>query len=125
MKIPLGRRETHGLAGAIPLGEFPKVAKLVKSDERYDVYDFKMENLVVSMTLLHNGKETTGHSHDEADEVYLFADGRGEIQLKDKKHKVKKNDIVVIPRGHFHKVFNTSDGDLIFVCVFEKYGERK
>lgn len=109
----------------ISLDKFPKVAKLVKSDERYDVYDFKMENLVVSVTLLHGGKETTGHSHDEADEVYFFAEGRGEIQLKDKKHKVNKNDIVVIQRGHFHKVFNTTDKDLVFMCVFEKYGERK
>lgn len=108
----------------VSLSDFPKVAELVKSDERYEVYDFKMKNLVVSTTLLHKGKETTGHSHS-VEEVYFFAEGKGEVQLNDKRHKVKKNDIVVIPRGYFHKVFNTSGKRLIFICVFEKYGERR
>ncbi|MFQ6105629.1 MAG: cupin domain-containing protein [Candidatus Hydrothermarchaeaceae archaeon] len=108
----------------ISLEKFREVAEIVKSDDRYDVYDIKMDNLVASMTVLHSGKETTGHSHD-ADEVYFFVEGGGKIQLGDEKQEVARNDIILIHRGCFHKVFNNSSSDLIFICVFEKYEGRK
>ena len=37
--------------------------------------------------------------------------------------KVKKGDIVLIPDNAFHKVQNTGDFILEFVCVFD--GKRK
>jgi quercetin dioxygenase-like cupin family protein len=99
-------------------------AKLVKSDDRYIVLDKAMgENLVLSITILHPGKQTTGHSHPVA-EVYFFVEGEGEIELDGKRRRVKSRDIVPIAPNEFHRIYNTSDRDLIFVCVFERYGER-
>ena len=36
-----------------------------------------------------------------------------------KTYNVKTGDIVLIPDGAFHKVWNTGDNDLIFTCVFD------
>ncbi len=99
-------------------------ARLVKSDDRYIVCDKPLgKNLVLSITILHAGKHTTGHSHPVS-EVYFFVEGQGEIELDGKRRSVKSKDIVPIEPDKFHRVYNTSDKDLIFICVFEKYGER-
>lgn len=99
-------------------------ARLVKSDDRYIVCDKPLgKNLVLSITILHAGKHTTGHSHPVS-EVYFFVEGQGEIELDEKRRSVKSKDIVPIEPDKFHRVYNTSDKDLIFICVFEKYGER-
>lgn len=107
------------------LNEFEKVGKIVKQNETYTVIDVsKLNNLNVSLTILHPGKETSGHDHKGSEEVYNFEEGNGEMQLDGKRFRVNEGDIVIIPDGSFHKVFNTSKKDLKFVCVFEKYGER-
>jgi mannose-6-phosphate isomerase-like protein (cupin superfamily) len=109
----------------LSVDEFQKIGKVVKENDVYTVIDVsKLENLVVSKTILHPGKETGGHSHSEADEVYFFVKGNGKMDVGGQKSDVKADDIILIPRGSFHKVFNTSESDLVFVCVFEKYGDR-
>ena len=101
-----------------------KDARLLKSDDRYIVCDKPLgKNLVLSITILHAGKQTTGHSHPVG-EVYFFVEGEGEIELDGKRMRVKSKDVVPIKPDEFHRVYNTSDKDLIFVCAFEKYGER-
>ena len=106
--------------------DFESAGKVVKKNDVYTVIDVsKLENLIVSKTILHPGKETSGHSHDDAEEVYFFIEGEGQMQLGEEKFNVKKDSVVLIPSGSFHKVFNKSDSDLKFVCVFEKYGDRK
>jgi glucose-1-phosphate thymidylyltransferase len=99
-------------------------ARLVKSDDRYIVCDKPFgKNLVLSITILHAGKHTTGHSHPVS-EVYFFVEGQGEIELDGKRGTVRSKDVVLIKSDEFHRVYNTSDKDLVFICVFEKYGER-
>ncbi len=109
----------------ISLSEFPKKAKLVKKDERYEVYDIAMEHLVASMTVLHAGKATTGHAHSDVEEVYYFTQGEGDILLGNEKLKVGAKDVILIPKATFHRVYNTGSGDLIFLSIFERYEGRK
>ena len=97
---------------------------IVKSNETYNVIDnTKLDSLVVSKTELHPGKETGGHNHSGQEEVYIFTNGRGIMVVGNKEYDVKTGDIVLIPDGAFHKVWNTGDdiydGDLIFTCVFD------
>jgi glucose-1-phosphate thymidylyltransferase len=94
--------------------------RLVKSDERYVVCDLGLGNLTLSMTILHPSKETVGHSRPVS-EVYFFVEGKGEIEVDGKRRTVKSKDVVPLQSGEFHRVYNTSDKDLIFLCVFEKY----
>jgi mannose-6-phosphate isomerase-like protein (cupin superfamily) len=103
------------------LEEFKQKAQLVADNERYRIYDLRMERLVLSLTELKPTQATRGHSHKGVEEVYLFIQGQGKMQLGDKKFEVKKGDIVAIPDGMFHRVFNPTQRFLKFFCVFEKY----
>jgi NDP-sugar pyrophosphorylase family protein len=99
-------------------------AKLVKCDDRYVVCDKALsDRLVASITILHPGKQTTGHSHPVA-EVYFFVEGEGEIELDGARYRVRGKDVVPVKPNQFHRVYNTSDKELILVAAFERYGER-
>ena len=48
-------------------------SKVIHSNETYDVIDnTDLNNLIVSKTILHEGKETSGHNHKGQEEVYIF-----------------------------------------------------
>lgn len=100
---------------------FKEKGKLVRSGERYKIYDIDIGKRILSMTILHKGKETSGHSHEDAEELYLFINGEGKIQIGNENKNVKKGNIIFIPKGDFHKVFNLGDNDLIFIAFFPKY----
>ena len=99
--------------------------EIVKQDDRYTVRDnTTLNNLVVSSTHLTAGRATTGHAHAGQEEVYLFHRGVGEMELIDNngrvtKHNVSAGSVVLIPDGHFHRVHNTGDYGLYFVCIFD------
>jgi mannose-6-phosphate isomerase-like protein (cupin superfamily) len=41
------------------------------------------------------------------------------MQVGDARFKIQGGDVVLIPDGEFHRVFNTSNSPLYFVCVFD------
>jgi mannose-6-phosphate isomerase-like protein (cupin superfamily) len=93
---------------------------VLKDTDVYELKDNKkLNNLVISSTHLRANKETTGHSHDGQEEVYLFIRGEGEMEIDNERFPVKENDVVLIEDGEFHKVYNTGDYGLYFVCVFD------
>ena len=93
---------------------------VVNSNETYDVIDnTNLDKLIASKTILHPDKETGGHNHSGQEEVYIFMSGKGSMVVGSKTYSVSTGDIVLIPDGDFHKVWNTEDEDLIFVCVFD------
>ena len=97
-----------------------KDSKIVKQNETYTLIDnTDLNGLIVSKTILHTGKETTGHNHKGQEEVYQFISGKGTIEVGNKVIGVTSGDIVLIPDGEFHKVWNTGLEDLVFVCVFD------
>ena len=98
-----------------------KDSKIVKDNDTYRLIDnTSLNNLVVSKTILHPKKNTTGHNHPGQEEVYHFISGTGYIVVGDREISVEAGDIVLIPDAYFHKVWNTSEiEDLIFVCVFD------
>ena len=98
--------------------------KVIKNNKTYTVIDnTQLKSLIVSKTILHPGKATTGHSHSGQEEVYYFIHGGGRMKLGTSTFSVNAGDIVLIPDGYFHKVWNDSDiEDFVFVCVFN--GER-
>lgn len=92
---------------------------VVKQDDRYVVSDNVLLNhMVVSSTLLHPNKSTTGHRHEGQEEVYIFIQGRGEMELGHKRFEVKAGDTVLVQDGKFHRV-HSADVALYFICVFE------
>lgn len=93
---------------------------VVKNNDTYKVIDNTfLNNLVLSKTVLHPNKHTRGHSHPGQEEIYFFISGSGIMELGDQKFVVKDKSIVLISDGIFHKVYNESDKDLEFICVFD------
>ena len=93
---------------------------IAKQDERYVVKDnTTLKNLVVSSTFLEAKKSTSGHRHAGQEEVYYFVSGKGQMELDHKIFDVGPGDIVLIEDNVFHKVHNTGDYGLYFVCVFD------
>ena len=88
-----------------------------------DVYTLKDNafgnNLVLSSTFLRASQSTNGHEHKGQEEVYMFVDGNGEMEVDDNKFNVKAGDVICIEDGEFHRVHNTGHLGLYFVCVFD------
>ena len=96
---------------------------IVKEDDRYVVLDNStLLKLVPSITKLHPKKSTSGHKHDGQEEVYVFYKGTGIMQIDDSKFEVKQGDVIPVPDGAFHRVFNESSEILEFAAIFN--GER-
>ena len=98
-----------------------KDSKIIKQNDTYTLIDnTDLNGLIVSKTILHPEKETGGHNHTGQEEVYQFVSGYGTMIVGEQVHLVGPGDIVLIPDGDFHKVWNTSKyEDLIFICVFD------
>ena len=95
-------------------------SKIIKQNETYTLIDnTDLNNLVESKTILHPEKHTTGHNHKGQEEVYQFVSGYGTMIVGEQVDLVGPGDIVLIPDGDFHKVWNEGDADLIFICVFD------
>ena len=96
---------------------------LIKEDDRYIVTETEFERLTVSRTILRPEKATSGHSHENQEEVYFFKEGNGEMELDDDTFPVCEGDVVFIKSGVFHKVNNiNATWDLVFDGIF--IGER-
>lgn len=94
--------------------------EVVKEDDRYIVKDnTTLKNLIVSSTSLNPKKSTTGHRHAGQEEVYYFTKGEGQMELDHRIFDVKEGDVVLIEDNVFHKVHNTGDFVLEFICVFD------
>ena len=105
--------------------EYKQRAKLIRNNEIYKVYDLtELKNLNVSLTELYPQKSTTGHSHKNVDEVYVFVDGEGTMEIGEKTLKVKAGDLALVPAGDFHKAHNQGEKILSFLTIFEKYKGR-
>jgi mannose-6-phosphate isomerase-like protein (cupin superfamily) len=93
---------------------------LIKSDDKYELYDNKLlKNLVLSKTKLRANKSTNGHRHAGQEEVYYFISGKGKMELDYRMFDVKAGDVVLVEDNVFHKVHNTGDFWLEFICVFD------
>jgi oxalate decarboxylase/phosphoglucose isomerase-like protein (cupin superfamily) len=93
---------------------------VVKANAVYILRDNKtLKNLVLSQTVLHVNQNTNGHYHVGQEEVYFFMYGKGTMLVGSDQFDVVGGDIVLIPDGLFHKVWNTGESDLVFNCVFD------
>ena len=94
--------------------------KVIKDNDQYILKDNAFgNNLVLSSTLLRANQSTNGHTHKGQEEVYFFVKGQGEMEIDSNRFEVNEGDVICIQDGEFHRVFNTGDFGLYFVCVFD------
>ena len=92
-----------------------------QSNEQYDIWDCDLGGMVVSVTSLHSGQHTNGHSHDYT-EWYRVIEGNGILKYGRGSTLILAPycDWVKIPKGSHHQAFNDSDKEFIFLCVWRK-----
>ena len=60
-------------------------------------------------------REFIWHKHDETDEVFMVVDGELRIDLRDRRLRLKKGEMVVIPNGVEHKPSCTAECRILLV----------
>jgi mannose-6-phosphate isomerase-like protein (cupin superfamily) len=118
-------RKQHKIGSDKTLEAVRKDGILIIDNELYRIYDLHVNELTLSLTELKPGKQTRGHSHTEASEIYFFVDGSGKMQVGRQEYPVEKGSVLVVPRGEFHRVINLSNSTLVFAAVFEGSRESK
>ena len=62
------------------------------------------------------GQATNEHYHVKTEEIYYILQGKGLMEIDGEKQNVKAFDGIAIPPRARHKIINTGDEDLIFLC---------
>ena len=62
------------------------------------------------------GACTQEHYHPRAEEIYFITDGSGEIRIEGETCAVRPGYAIAIPPGRKHKIWNTGDAPLRFLC---------
>lgn len=57
------------------------------------------------------------HSHSVQEQVYHVLDGEGMMEIESERRVVRKHDVVFIPPGVTHAIYNSGLGDLTFIVV--------
>lgn len=99
------------------LEEFKKIAKLIRSDERYDIYDLEIGDVKFCLTELHAEQHTKGHSHPYS-ETYLFLDDATLMLGKLDLIAVNKGTTIAIPPYMFHRVYAPKDSPTSLLSLF-------
>jgi len=78
--------------------------------------------LTCGHTTVYPTGSTTGHSHDNMEEIYYFISGEGIMIVSDDEFPVKAGDCLYVPPGEFHTTIQTGILPLTFVwntCVVD------
>jgi mannose-6-phosphate isomerase-like protein (cupin superfamily) len=62
------------------------------------------------------GQTTHCHRHARSEEIYYILQGEGRVTVGSDVQPVDTGDAVAIPRGTWHRIANTGQGDLVFLC---------
>lgn len=62
------------------------------------------------------GGATTPHYHPLTEEIYYILEGRGRMQIDEQTQDVGPGDAIAIPPDSTHKISNTDDVPLKFLC---------
>ena len=80
-------------------------------------------NLTMGCTTIYPSGSTTGHSHDDMEEVYYVVSGEGEMVVGDDRFPIKSGNALYVPPGEFHTTYQTGILPLTVVWVTGKITE--
>ena len=78
------------------------------------------KRLTLGYTIIYPEGRTTGHSHEDMEEVYFVIQGRGRMEIGDDKFPIREGDAFYVPPGKYHVTYNTGILPLIIVWVTGK-----
>lgn len=62
------------------------------------------------------GATTAGHYHPKTEEIYYILEGVGLMEIGEEKRDIKPGDAIAIPPGAVHRITNTGQVELKFLC---------
>jgi len=77
----------------------------------------KSEIHSVAIATIAVGKASLMHYHPVAEESYYILNGRAKMLLDNEESELTAGQIVLIPPGARHKIYNTGDQELEFLVV--------
>lgn len=75
-----------------------------------------LKNQSLAQATLAPGAATTEHYHPLAEEIYFISQGRARMRVEGRESSMGPGDSVAIPNGHKHKIWNTGEEPLVFLC---------
>ena len=76
----------------------------------------RTENQSLAQATVPAGTSTDAHYHQVSEEIYHFTSGSGRMRLGDREGHVRAGDTVVIPPGIEHKLWASTEEDLVLLC---------
>ena len=73
--------------------------------------------LTLGHTTIYPTGTTTGHSHDDMEEVYYVVMGKGIMIVGDDEYEVEQGDALYVPPGLFHTTKQRGNSPLVVVWV--------
>lgn len=62
------------------------------------------------------GASTQEHYHAKTEEIYFITAGCGRMRIEEEEAEVKAGDVIAIPPGRKHKLWNTGSEPLTLLC---------
>lgn len=78
------------------------------------------KNIKMGFTIVYAGGKTTGHLHNDMEEVYYVIQGKGKMVVGDTEYEIKTGDALYVPFGVFHTTYNTGILPLQLLWVTSK-----
>ena len=75
------------------------------------------KNLTMGYTVIYPTGKTTGHAHEDMEEVYYILTGKGKMMIGEDEFPIQAGDAFYVPFGAFHVTYNTGNQPLVMVWV--------
>ncbi len=82
-----------------------------------DPEDSPSRNLKMGHTIIYPTGKTTGHAHEDMEEVYYILSGKGKMVVGDDEFPVQVGDAFYVPFGEYHVTYNTGNQPLAILWV--------
>ncbi len=96
--------------------------KKVLRDTYYliDPEETESRRQTMGCTTIYPTGSTTGHSHDDMEEVYYVVSGKGVMVVGDDEYEIEEGDALYVPPGDFHTTYHRGNLPLTVVWVTTK-----
>lgn len=78
------------------------------------------KRLTMGYTTIYATGTTTGHTHDDREEVYFVISGEGIMVIGEEQFAIKPGDGLYVPPGIFHTTLQTGNQPLVVLWVTGK-----
>ena len=89
-----------------------------------DPEDSPSRNLKMGHTIIYPTGKTTGHAHEDMEEVYYILSGKGKMVVGEDEFPVQVGDAFYVPFGEYHVTYNTGNQALAILWVTGRVEEK-